>query len=164
MEGVSPVIERLNEASLRALKVARDEATRRNSSFVGTEHLLFGLISEDEGQATRLLAGLGTDLADIRTKLEQVLEPVSLSATQNAPFTPHVVQALKTAFQEASRSQPVSVTPSYLLVGLMGDPKSRGGQVLCASGLTADVVRHGIGAGEREASEHPQQPHTNPPS
>jgi ATP-dependent Clp protease ATP-binding subunit ClpC len=125
------------------LQKARDEAARLNHEYVGTEHLLLGLISEGRGVAVTALTNLGVDLKDVRQKIEEIVK-VGTSATMapDLPYTTRAKQVLELAMNEAHKLGHSAVGTEHLLVGLLREEMGIAAQVLTHhAGVTLEKAR-----------------------
>ena len=125
-----------SDAVRKAIVRAEGVAGGLNHEYVGTEHLLLGLIESDSGRLKTSLRLLGADLNEIRPRVEQLVERGREPATRRKlPLTPRAKRALELAQQDADFLQQDRIEPEHLLVGLLRDPHGVGGQVLLGLGL-----------------------------
>ena len=95
------MFERLTDRARRVLVEAREEALSLNHSFIGTEHLLLGLIRQDEAVAARVLESLGISPVAVRAKVEETVGPAASSPPGSPPFTPRAKKVLELSLREA---------------------------------------------------------------
>jgi ATP-dependent Clp protease ATP-binding subunit ClpC len=123
---------------------SKEEALRLGHDYIGTEHLLLGIIREGEGTAIQILKDLGLDLKQLRTKIESISTPYAThqaSNGKNLPLTRQAEKALKTTFLEAKLFQsPVIRTPHLLLCILRNDNDPISG-VMAQFGASYDAVK-----------------------
>jgi ATP-dependent Clp protease ATP-binding subunit ClpC len=132
------MFERFTERARNAVVLAQGEARGLKHDYIGTEHLLLGLLREEDGLAARTLGGVGLVLADVRASVGSANgEEV---ATGQIPFTKHAKRALETALLTANRWGHGFVGTEHLLAGLLADPSSRAVSVLAASNLQPATV------------------------
>jgi len=125
------------------LQKAREEAARLNHEYVGTEHLLLGLISEGKGVAVTVLTNLGVDLKDVRQKIEEIVK-VGKNAPMgpDLPYTSRAKKVLELAMNEAHKLGHSTVGTEHLLVGLLREEKGIAAQVLTHhAGVTLENAR-----------------------
>jgi len=95
------VFERFTQRAREALSLAQEEARLLNHDFIGTEHLLLGLIREGDGVAAKALKQLGISLEPVRGKIEETMGVPSTAAGGVAPFTPRAKKVLELSLREA---------------------------------------------------------------
>ena len=104
----------------RVIQLARREAESMNKDYVGTEHLLLGLIALGEGVAVNVLDRLGVSMEAVRREVEKAVEPGSDTKTVgNAPFTPRSKKVLQLAMSEAQAMNHTYVGTEHILLGLL---------------------------------------------
>ncbi|RJQ28846.1 MAG: ATP-dependent Clp protease ATP-binding subunit [Peptococcaceae bacterium] len=128
---------RFTERAQKVLYLAREEAKRMGYPYVGTEHILLGLIGEGEGVAAKVLTALGVDLDQVRQAVEQVIEPGKGGTPVEVSLTPRAKRVLELAVDEARRLGHNYVGTEHLLLGL-----SREGEGVAAQVLNALVGDH----------------------
>jgi len=134
-----------SEQIRKVLAGAREEAVRLHHEYVGTEHLLLGLIRERDGGSATVLRNLDIAPEKIRKKLEETLVPgADLRTGPDLPYTSRAKKVLELGMEEAERSRAVGVDTEHLLVGLCAEEKGIGAQVLAWAGLTTDVARAAV--------------------
>src|SRR2546428_629670 len=119
-------VDRFNPDAKRALALAQSEAMRLNHSWLGTEHLMLGLLRDGSGTGA-VLSSLGIDLSVARAAVEQVIPKRDVAPTE-IPLTPRMQRILARA-NEMSPA-PTEITPRVLLRALVADPDGVGPQVL----------------------------------
>ncbi len=125
----------------QALALARKEAVRLNHEFVGTEHLLLGLINLRQGGGVDLLQKLGVNLDSIKAELERIALPGSGEPiTGNRPYTPRVKNILNLAQKHAVMMAHRQVGTKHLVLGILQEGDGLAARVLKQSGLTFDLV------------------------
>jgi ATP-dependent Clp protease ATP-binding subunit ClpA len=138
--------ERLTEFARGAIVLAQDEARALHHNYVGTEHVLLGLLREEQGGAARALAAVGVALAAAR---DQVRRTVGLGETVvvgQIPFTPHARRILTFAREEATALNHWSVGTEHLLLGLVGKHGGVATDILAELGAEPDRIRREVGA------------------
>jgi len=137
----------------RVLRLAREEAARLHHEYVGTEHILLGLIREGEGVAATVLTNLNVDLEEISRRIEETVKKGTAagSAGPDLPYTSRAKKILEFAMMEARELHHAYVGTEHLLLGVLREEKGIGAQVLVDAGVTLQRARSGSlsGAGHR---------------
>lgn len=151
------MFDRLREDGRAVLRGARDEALRLGHDWIGTEHLLLGIVRTHACAAHRLLGELGLEAEGLRAAMEGVVRPGPPGAPEaepprQLPFTPNAKGALEGAWAESRTLGHSHLTTGHLLLGLLRLPESRAGRVLAELGIDLGVVRRRVAgaAGEGE--------------
>jgi ATP-dependent Clp protease ATP-binding subunit ClpA len=134
--------QRFTERAKHSLALAQEEAERSGHSYIGTEHLLLGLLKDERGLAHNVLSNLGMELPKVRETIEQTLNQDEESAP-GQPIVPtsRVKKVIEISFDEAKRMGHNYVGTEHLLLGLMVEGEGIGAHVLEDLGLTLDRVR-----------------------
>ena len=130
-----------------ALIKAREEAHRRNHEYVGTEHLLIGLLDEDDALVMDVLENLGARPYDIRTTVDRAVQngaPSHKPRLPDLPYTPRARVVLDQAIAVAHEFGDGYVGTQHLLLGLIRENQGLAAQALAAAGLTEPVLRREI--------------------
>jgi PPOX class probable F420-dependent enzyme len=135
------VFERFTERARQVVVLAQDEARRLKHGYIGTEHLLLGLLREEEGLACRVLTELGVTLEDARAQVARIVGPGEEATTGQVPFTPRAKKVLELALREAIALGHDYIGTEHVLLGLVREGEGVAAQILSDSGLTADRVR-----------------------
>ena len=138
------MFEHFTDRARRALLLAQEEARLLNHNFIGTEHMLVGLIHEGEGVAAKALGSLGISLEAVRGKVEQRRGPAGLSTAPSAPFTPRAKKVLDLALREALQLGHNHIGTEHLLLGLVREGEGAGAQVLVSLGADLSEVRQQV--------------------
>lgn len=158
------MFERFTDRARRVLVFAQQEAKSLGHPFIGTEHILLGLIVEGEGLAAKALRELGVDLDQTRQKVEQTVGPANdADFTGPPPFTPRSKRVLELSLREALDLGHNYIGTEHLLLGLIREGQGIGPQVLIEQGLTAPKVRNKVVsllAGYTASRETPAVPKT----
>jgi len=126
----------------QVLNLARKEAERFNHNFVGTEHVLLGLIALDQGVAVNVLKKLGLDLANVRARVEKTVgSGPNQKMIGNVPYTPRVKRALALAVKEAKNLKHTYVGTEHILLGLMREGDGVAPRVLKDLGVDLEKTR-----------------------
>jgi ATP-dependent Clp protease ATP-binding subunit ClpC len=139
------MFNRFTEKARKVVVYAKDEAKRLNHDYIGTEHLLLGLVSEQEGVASNVLKKLGLDLTSIRIEVERTVEQGGQSPViGDIPFTPRSKKALELASEEARDIGHNYIGTEHLLLGLMKEGEGIASRVLINLGLDLNKVRQQV--------------------
>jgi ATP-dependent Clp protease ATP-binding subunit ClpC len=136
---MSTRFERFSERARRALTLAQEEAQRFNHNYIGTEHLLLGILDEGEGVAAKVLGTLAGDLAALRAAVEARITPGEEPVQQEIGLTPISRRAIELAVDEARRLNQIGT--EHLLLGLARLERGMAVEVLRDLGLTLDRIR-----------------------
>ncbi|MGH7666891.1 MAG: ATP-dependent Clp protease ATP-binding subunit [Candidatus Dormibacteria bacterium] len=134
--------ERFTEKAKKVLTLAQDEAEKSHHSYIGTEHLLLGLLREGEGLAAKVLANLGVEIDKVRDTIESVLGRNERIIVQQIIPTSRVKKVIEIAFEEAKRMNCTYVGTEHLLLGLLIEGEGIAAHVLEDLGANLDKVRH----------------------
>ncbi|HLY08170.1 MAG TPA: ATP-dependent Clp protease ATP-binding subunit [Planctomycetota bacterium] len=137
------MFEKFTERARKVMSLARQEAQRLNSEFIGTEHILLGIIQEGGGVAAKVLKNLNVDLKRIRQEIEKLITP-STSPTVTLgqlPFSPRAKRVIELAGEAASQLGHDVIGTEHLLLGLLKENEGIAAQVLTNLGLKLDEVR-----------------------
>ncbi|MEQ1694000.1 MAG: Clp protease N-terminal domain-containing protein [Gemmatimonas sp.] len=127
----------------KVLLLAREASVRLQHEYVGTEHMLLGLIAEGEGVAAVVLQNLGFDLDMLRDRVEAVAKPGKATRLigPDLPYTSRSKKALELAMEEARHLRHSYVGTEHLLLGLLREEKGFAAQVLAEAGASLDILR-----------------------
>jgi ATP-dependent Clp protease ATP-binding subunit ClpC len=133
--------EKFSERARRVLSLAQEEAQRFNHNYIGTEHILLGLVRETEGVAARVLANLGVDLNKVRSAVEFIIGRGERPAQGEIGLTPRAKKVVELAVDEARRMNHTYIGTEHLLIGLLREGEGVAAGVLESLGVTLDKVR-----------------------
>jgi len=140
-------LERFDKFTDRARKVltlAQDEAQRFNHNYIGTEHLLLGLVREGEGVAARVLENMNVELAKVRTAVEFIIGRGDRPVVGEVGLTPRAQRVIELASDEARRLGHNYIGTEHLLLGLVREGEGIAAGVLESLGVNLDKVRHEV--------------------
>jgi len=150
---------RFTERAQRVILIAQEEAKRLNHDYVGTEHILLGLIALGEGVAAQVLANLGVDLRRVRAEIEKIVGTGdNVMLLGEIPFTPRAKKVLELAVEEAQNMGHSHVGTEHLLLGLIREEEGVAAQVLENLGVRLDIVREEVISLLGEGQQNPQTP------
>jgi ATP-dependent Clp protease ATP-binding subunit ClpC len=137
--------DRFTQRVRKVLFLARDEAGRMQHDYIGTEHLLLGIIREGEGIAARVLQRLGMDFAQIQKSIEEIISPQSGTITiGEIPFTPRAKRVLEISIDEARVHKHNYVGTEHLLLALIKEGEGVAARVLTDIGADHERVRREV--------------------
>lgn len=123
--------EMFTELARKAIEYARDEAARLRHDYIGTEHLLLGLIKLGEGRASEVVGNLGIDLGDLKASIEEVVQPSGGTMTMGQlPLTARAKKTLEVSGQEARALKSKDIDTEHILLALLKDEEGVAAQVL----------------------------------
>ncbi|MCU1492926.1 MAG: ATPase domain protein [Acidimicrobiaceae bacterium] len=138
------MFERFTDRARRVLVLAQEEARLLNHSFIGTEHILLGLIHEGEGLAAKALESLGISLEAVREKVEETIGPAGSAPTGSPPFTPRAKKVLELSLREALQLGHNYIGTEHMLLGLVREGEGVAAQVLQSLGADLPRVRQQV--------------------
>ena len=139
------MFNRFTERARKVIILAKEEARRFNHDYIGTEHILLGLIREGEGVAAAVLQKMGVSLENIRLEIEKLVQPgPTTQIIGDIPFTPRSKKALELAAEEARSLGHNYIGTEHLLLGLIREGEGVASQVLLNLGLDLNKVRNEI--------------------
>jgi ATP-dependent Clp protease ATP-binding subunit ClpC len=133
--------EKFSERARRVLSLAQEEAQRFNHNYIGTEHILLGLVRETEGVAARVLSSLTVDLGKVRSAVEFIIGRGEKPAQGEIGLTPRAKKVVELAVDEARRMNHTYIGTEHLLIGLLREGEGVAAGVLESLGVTLDKVR-----------------------
>ncbi|KAA8822433.1 ATP-dependent Clp protease ATP-binding subunit [Bifidobacterium vespertilionis] len=149
------MFERFTDRARRVIVLAQEEARSLQHNYIGTEHLLLGLIREGEGIAAKALASKGVELDPTRKQVEEMIGKGNAAPNGHIPFTPHAKQVLELSLREALQLGHSYIGTEHILLGLIREGEGVGTQVLIKMGVdlgelrtaTIDMIRGNSGSG-----------------
>jgi ClpA/ClpB-like protein len=138
------MFERFTERARRVVVLAQEEARMLNHSYIGTEHILLGLIREDQGVAGRALESLGISLDAVRQQVEQIIGRGQQAPPGHIPFTPRAKKVLELALREAQQLGHSYIGTEHILLGLIREGDGVAAQVLVELGAELNRVRQQV--------------------
>ena len=138
---MSSRFEKFSERARRVLTLAQNEAQRFNHNYIGTEHILLGLVGETEGVVARVLKNLGIDLEKVRAAVEFIIGRGEKPVTGEIGLTPRAKKVIELAVDEARRANHSYIGTEHLLAGLLREGEGVASGVLESLGVTLEKVR-----------------------
>jgi len=149
------MLNRFTQRAQKAILLAQQEAKRLNHDYLGTEHILLGLIALGEGVAAQVLQDLGIDLKKVRREVEKMVGTGdNILLVGEVPFTPRAKKVLELAFQEAQDMGHNYVGTEHLLLGLIREEEGVAAKVLEGLGASLELVRGQVMNLLGEAASH----------
>ncbi len=133
--------EKFSERARRVLSLAQEEAQRFNHNYIGTEHILLGLVRETDGVAAKVLANLGLELNKVRSAVEFIIGKGERTTPGEIGLTPRAKKVIELAVDEARRLNHHYIGTEHLLIGLMREGEGVAAGVLESMGANLDKVR-----------------------
>ncbi len=138
---MSGKFDRFTKKARRVLSLANEEAQALNHGYIGTEHLLLGLVGVGVGVAARVLKDLGVDLPKVRTAVEDIVGRGKRATLGRIGLTPRTKRVIELAVDEARRLGHHYIGTEHLLLGLAREGNGIAADVLASLGVSLDAVR-----------------------
>jgi ATP-dependent Clp protease ATP-binding subunit ClpA len=138
------LFERFTERARQVVVLAQDEARALKHNYIGTEHILLGLLREEEGLAARVLESLDITVEEVRAQVARIVGQGDEVTTGQIPFTPRAKKVLELALREALSLGHNYIGTEHILLGLVRASDGVGARVLAGFGLDAERVRNGV--------------------
>ncbi|CEH05631.1 ATP-dependent Clp protease ATP-binding subunit [Propionibacterium freudenreichii] len=135
------MFERFTDRARRVIVLAQDEAKMLNHNYIGTEHILLGLIHEGEGVAAKALEQMGISLEAVREQVIEIIGQGSTPPTGHIPFTPRAKKVLEYSLREALQMNHSYIGTEHILLGLIREGEGVAAQVLIKLGADLNRVR-----------------------
>ena len=138
------MFERFTDRARRVVVLAQDEAKMLNHNYIGTEHILLGLIHEGEGVAAKALEQMGISLEAVRSEVEEIIGHGQTVPTGHIPFTPRAKKVLELSLREALQMNHSYIGTEHILLGLVREGEGVAAQVLIKLGADLNRVRNTV--------------------
>ena len=138
------MFERFTDRARRVVVLAQEEARMLHHNYIGTEHILLGLIHEGEGVAAKALESLGISLEAVRSQVEQIIGQGQAAPTGHIPFTPRAKKVLELSLREALQLGHNYIGTEHILLGLIREGEGVAAQVLQKLGADLNRVRQQV--------------------
>ncbi len=138
------MFERFTERARRAVVLGQEEARMLDHNWIGTEHILLGLVHEGEGGAAKALTSLGVSLAAMRQAVEDIIGRGAESPTGPIPFTPRSKKVLELSLREALQLGHDYIGTEHILLALLREGDGVGAQILVSAGVDLNRVRQRV--------------------
>jgi ATP-dependent Clp protease ATP-binding subunit ClpA len=151
------MFERFTDRARRVVVLAQDEARMLNHNYIGTEHVLLGLLHEGDGVAAKALESLGISLEAVRQQVEEIIGQGQQAPSGHIPFTPRAKKVLELSLREALQLGHDYIGTEHILLGLIREGEGVAAQVLVRLGADLNRVRQQVKqtlhTGQGEAAE-----------
>ena len=138
------MFERFTDRARRVVVLAQEEAKMLNHNYIGTEHILLGLIHEGEGAAAKALESLGISLESVREQVQDIIGQGQQQPTGHIPFTPRAKKVLELSLREALQLGHNYIGTEHILLGLIREGEGVAAQVLVKLGADLNKVRQQV--------------------
>lgn len=138
------MFERFTDRARRVVVLAQEEARLLNHNYIGTEHILLGLIHEGEGVASKALEGLGISLESVREQVQEIIGQGQQAPSGHIPFTPRAKKVLELSLREALQLGHNYIGTEHILLGLIREGEGVAAQVLVKLGADLGSVRQQV--------------------
>ena len=138
------MFERFTDRARRVVVLAQEEAKMLNHNYIGTEHILLGLIHEGEGVAAKALESLGISLDAVREQVQDIIGQGQQQPTGHIPFTPRAKKVLELSLREALQLGHNYIGTEHILLGLIREGEGVAAQVLTKLGADLNRVRQQV--------------------
>jgi ATP-dependent Clp protease ATP-binding subunit ClpC len=138
------MFERFTDRARRVVVLAQEEARMLNHNYIGTEHILLGLIHEGEGVAAKALESLGISLEAVRSQVEEIIGQGQQAPSGHIPFTPRAKKVLELSLREALQLGHNYIVTEHILLGLIREGEGVAAQVLVKLGADLNRVRQQV--------------------
>ena len=138
------MFERFTDRARRVVVLAQEEARMLNHNYIGTEHILLGLIHEGEGVAAKALESMNISLEAVRQQVEEIIGQGQAAPTGHIPFTPRAKKVLELSLREALQLGHNYIGTEHILLGLIREGEGVAAQVLQKLGADLNRVRQSV--------------------
>jgi ATP-dependent Clp protease ATP-binding subunit ClpC len=138
------VFERFTERARQAVVLAQEEARDLRHNYIGTEHLLLGLLREEEGVGADVLGDLGVSLDDVRAQVAEIIGRGDVVTTGQIPFTPRAKKVLELSLREALTLGHNYIGTEHVLLGIARESDGVAARILLDKGAGADAIRDAV--------------------
>lgn len=139
------MFERFTDDARRSVVLAQQEAQSRGHTYIGTEHLLLGLVRDEKIAACQVLSALGVTPGAVRERIDERVARGEGTTSGHIPFTPGAKRALEFSLREALQLDHDYIGSGHILLGVLREEEGPGAEVLAELGVDTDEVRQQIG-------------------
>ena len=157
------MFERFTGQSRRAVVLAQEEARLLSHNYIGTEHLLLGLLRENESMAAQVLGEMGVSLDAVRAQVVEIVGTRATAPSGRIPFTPPAKKVLELSLREALQLGTDYIGTEHLLLGLIREGEGVGAQILVRLGQDLDSVRQAVITIYEQYPPDPERERRDPP-
>jgi ATP-dependent Clp protease ATP-binding subunit ClpC len=138
------VFERFTERARQVVVLAQDEARLLKHNYIGTEHLLLGLLREEDSPASAVLQSLGIELEEVRARVAEIIGPGESEVSGQIPFTPRAKKVLELSLREAISFGHNYIGTEHILLGIVRENDGIASQIMLGLGADAEMVRDAV--------------------
>jgi ATP-dependent Clp protease ATP-binding subunit ClpC len=138
------VFERFTERARQVVVLAQDEARLLRHNYIGTEHILLGLLREEEGLAARVLESLDIGLEDVRGQVARLVGQGDEVPTGQVPFTPRAKKVLELSLREAQGLKHNYIGTEHILLGVVRENEGVAARILLYLGASGEMIREAV--------------------
>jgi ATP-dependent Clp protease ATP-binding subunit ClpC len=138
------MFERFTERSRQVVVLAQEEARQLKHDYIGTEHLLLGLLREEEGLGARVLEGFNMSVEEVRAQVARIVGQGDGGTTGQVPFTPRAKKVLELALREAQSMNHNYIGTEHILLGLVHEDQGVAMQILRDFDATSERIRDAV--------------------
>jgi ATP-dependent Clp protease ATP-binding subunit ClpA len=138
------MFERFNDRARRVIVLAQEEARMLNHNYIGTEHILLGLVHEGEGVAAQALESLNVSLDLVRQQVEEIIGEGQAAPTGHIPFSPRAKKVLELSLREALKIGHNYIGTEHILLGLIREGEGIAARVLWSQGLDVETIQDAV--------------------
>ncbi|MEI7616409.1 MAG: Clp protease N-terminal domain-containing protein, partial [Actinomycetota bacterium] len=138
------MFERFTEKARKVVVKAQDEARYLRQNYIGTEHLLLGIIDESDGIAAKVLIEMGITLEEVRAAVKNVITEGSSESYEHIPFTPRAKKVLELSLREALQMGHNYIGTEHILLGLLREGEGVAARVLNSLGITLENIKETV--------------------
>ncbi|NNH75353.1 hypothetical protein HLB23_36820 [Nocardia uniformis] len=139
------MFERFSDSARRVVVLSQEEARLLGHNYIGTEHLLLGLMAEGDGVAAQVLTGLGIDLPALRDSVEKIIgQGEKTEPSGNIPFTPRAKKVMELSLREALQLRHSYIGPEHMLLAVVREGEGVAAQILTAFDAETDRIRSAV--------------------
>jgi excisionase family DNA binding protein len=154
--------QRFTERARKAVFYAQEEAGKWNQNLVGPEHLLLGLVREDDSFTARILDRIGVSRDQIRSEVQKHLSPGTDDQGKDLSLTPRAKQVVDLAYAEAKRLKNPYIGGEHLLLGLIAEQEGLAARVLIGLGMTLETTREQVRKSQEDGARSDELPKPRP--
>jgi ATP-dependent Clp protease ATP-binding subunit ClpC len=152
------MFERFTERARQVVVLAQDEARALKHNYIGTEHLLLGLLREEEGLAALVLESLDITVEEVRAQVARIVGQGDEATSGQIPFTPRAKKVLELSLREALSLGHNWIGTEHVLLGLVRENEGVAARILLDFGADAEKIRNGVIESLSEGGRHPEEP------
>src|SRR5207247_2361941 len=138
------MFERFTDRARRVVVLAQEEARLLNHNYIGTEHILLGLIHDGEGVAAQALTSMGVSLEAVRSRVEDIIGKGGAPPSGHIPFTPRAKKVFELSLREALQLNHNYIGTEHILLGVIREGEGVAAQVLVKLGADLSRVRQRV--------------------